>query len=228
MPQRAQHAPELIAHRGMPRVHPENSLAGFVLALSVGADGIELDVHATRDGVVVVHHDPAVRAPDGTTAAIATSSLSQLRSLAGGADALPTLAEALDLVNGAARVYVEVKAPALERAVVALVGSRSEWCRIHSFDHRIVQGVRRLAPHVRCGVLMSSYLMDPLAPLRDTGATDLWQHWSLVDEALVTAVHGIGARVIAWTLNEPGMADTFASWGVDGFCSDDVRLLQAL
>lgn len=228
MLQRASHAPELIAHRGMPRARPENSLDGFALALQAGTDGIELDVHATRDGVVVVHHDPIIQAPGGTPEAIAAHSLADLRARLGDAVPLPTLGEALELVNGAARVYVEIKAPAIERAVIAAIGSRSAWCAVHSFDHRVVRTVRQLAPAVQCGVLMTSYLVDPLAPLRDTGATDLWQHWGLLDEDLVAGAHRLGARVIAWTLNDASVARTFQAWGVDGFCSDDIRELQAL
>ena len=54
--------PLRIAHRGMPRRLRENTLPSFAAALAAGADGIELDVHATSDGVVVVHHDAVSRA----------------------------------------------------------------------------------------------------------------------------------------------------------------------
>jgi glycerophosphoryl diester phosphodiesterase len=54
--------PAIIGHRGAPRDHPENTLAAFLRALELGATGVELDVHVTGDGVVVVHHDFAVAA----------------------------------------------------------------------------------------------------------------------------------------------------------------------
>lgn len=226
--------PEVIAHRGMPREHPENTLPGFAQALEAGVQGIELDVHATRDGVVVVHHDPVVAAPETREAHAAPSplridqlSFDELRRL-DGARGIPPLAQVLSLVDGRARVYVEVKATGIEDRVIDLVEPRADWCAIHSFDHRIVAAIRRAAPVVRCGVLMSSYLVHPLAPLRDTGALDLWQHWSMIDEPLVGAVQAEGGRVIAWTVNDVAVAATLRSLGVDGICTDTARDLVPL
>lgn len=209
----------------MPRVHPENSLAGFALAVSLGADGIELDVHATRDGIPVVHHDPVTPAAEGSAVAIADASLGELRARVGSSSALPTLEEVVELVDGAVQLYVEVKASAIEQAVVRVLGAHAAWCAVHSFDHRVVATVRALAPEIRCGVLMSSYLLDPMAPLRDTGAADLWQHWSMIDEPLVAAAHAIGRRVIAWTVNDPTASHRLLQWKVDGLCTDDIRAL---
>src|SRR6185437_6485961 len=93
---------EIIAHRGTPRELPENSLPGFARAIEAGAHGIELDVHLTADGVVVVHHDPVLRstAADGSGGRISDCTLAELRRhpLAPGVP-IPTLAEALDLVG---------------------------------------------------------------------------------------------------------------------------------
>lgn len=204
----------------MPREHPENTLPGFALALEAGVQGIELDVHATGDGVLVVHHDPVVAGgADGASQKISALPLPELRSLEGGR-AIPTLAEVLSLVDGRARVYVEAKASGIEDLVIDLVKPRVEWCAVHSFDHRIVAAIHRAVPAVRCGVLMSSYLLHPLAPLQDTGAVDLWQHWSMIDEPLVAAVHAHGGRVIAWTVNDAATARLLRGWDVDGICTD--------
>lgn len=210
----------------MPREQPENTLPGFALALEAGVQGIELDVHATADRAVVVHHDPVVPSPgDGSTQPLAALPLAELRSLEAGLS-IPTLAEVLTLVAGRARVYVEVKAPGIEDLVIDLVKPRAEWCAVHSFDHRIVAAVRRAAPALRCGVLMSSYLLRPLVPLEDTGAADLWQHWSMIDAPLVAQVHAHGGRVIAWTVNDAATARTLLGWGVDGICTDLARDLK--
>ena len=55
--------PEKISHRGAHQTLPENSIPAFLRAIELGADAVELDVHATSDGVVIVHHDPIVNAP---------------------------------------------------------------------------------------------------------------------------------------------------------------------
>src|SRR6476620_5804061 len=83
-PQRMPARPEIIAHRGLPHEHPENSLEGFAAALALGVDAIELDVHLTADGVPVVHHDPTLGRPsagsplDGRP--IAALTLAELRT----------------------------------------------------------------------------------------------------------------------------------------------------
>src|SRR5688500_10214347 len=103
--------PEIIGHRGAPREQRENTLAGFRRALELGADGIELDVHATRDGTIIVHHDFEVSGRDGAAPLrIDTSTAEELAAHAAGAGlALPTLAAVLDEVAGRATVYVELK-----------------------------------------------------------------------------------------------------------------------
>src|SRR6476646_12003248 len=71
-------APELISHRGAHQTLPENSIPAFLRAIELGADAIELDVHATSDGVVIVHHDSNVTAPGETPSRLVDLSASEL------------------------------------------------------------------------------------------------------------------------------------------------------
>jgi glycerophosphoryl diester phosphodiesterase len=210
--------PEVIAHRGVVRGVPENSIAAFRAALALGVDGIELDVHATADGVVVVHHDPLLPAPDdaGKGAPIARLSWQALHRETTEGRHIPTLDEVLEEVNARCMVYVEIKAPRIEAQVCRALRTRSAWCAVHSFDHRTIARAQALAPGIPGGVLMSSYLMDPLGPLRDTGARDLWQHVEMVDEELVRRVHGMGRRLIVWTVNAPDDISRLSAWSVNG------------
>jgi glycerophosphoryl diester phosphodiesterase len=218
---------QVIAHRGMPRERPENTLAGFALALEAGVQGIELDVHATEDGVIVVHHDPHIEVvPRSAPQPIDRLRFDELPRPADG-DGVPRLEEVLALVDGRATLYVEIKAPRIEQRVAALLAAHADWTAVHSFDHRIIAVMRALAPTLRRGVLMSSYLLDPLAPVRDTDAHDLWQHWSMLDEPLVRRAREEGATVIAWTVNDPAVARVLQSWGVTGICTDVPREIAA-
>ena len=215
--------PEIIAHRGTPREHVENTLPAFARALDYGVDGIELDVHVTRDGVPVVHHDADLRAR-GTTldgACIADLSADELRAyeLAPGLG-IPTLAEALDLAAGRARVYVEIKARGGADAVAPQLRGLGDAAPVHSFDHRVARRAREIDATLPVGVLSVSYLVDNVAPMRLAGARDLWQMWAMIDRALVDEVHAVGGRVIAWTVNDPAAAITLARLGVDGLCTD--------
>jgi glycerophosphoryl diester phosphodiesterase len=80
--------------------------------------------------------------------------------------------------------------------------------------------VRELAPDTPVGVLSTSYLIDTVAAMRAAGARDLWQHWTMVDGALVDAVHAAGGRVVVWTVNDVDAGRALAALGVDGICTD--------
>jgi glycerophosphoryl diester phosphodiesterase len=214
--------PAIIAHRGASREYPENSIPAFERALALGADGIELDVHATRDGVVVVHHDAdvAVSGGDDPRRAIAAMTVAELRRSMD-ASALPTLAEVLALVGERATVYVELKGADIEAAVVEVIrGAPNVRVAVHSFDHRAVRRVGEIAPQLPLGILEVSRLVDPVRAMRDAGARDRWQQWQLIDADLVRTVHAAGGRVVAWTVNERQVAERLRAWGVDALCTD--------
>lgn len=222
--------PEIVAHRGLPREARENTLAAFALAVEAGCDAIELDVHATSDGVVVVHHDPVLHAPPGATVRDPIVRLTHAQVLTRSPHDWPisTLHDVLDLVGIRARVYVEVKAPNIESLVCDVLAAHTCEVAVHSFDHRISSKVRSLAPRLPVGVLMSSYLIDPSLPISLTGARDLWQQWELIDRELVDRAHAAGGRVVAWTVNDVPDAARLAAIGVDALCTDVTRDLTAL
>ncbi len=195
----------------------------------MGADGIELDVHATRDGTAVVHHDAVVRARGPNVPArkaIADLSAEELGKfpLADGTR-IPSLSEALDAVGTRATVYVEIKAPNIEPLVTRCIRESHASCAVHSFDHRVVKIVKTILPAIRTGVLEVSRHIDPAASLLAASAEDLWQEVDSIDEDLVERIHSIGARVIAWTANEPSQWKRLHAIGVDGLCTDNVAEL---
>jgi glycerophosphoryl diester phosphodiesterase len=184
------------------------------------ADGVELDVHATRDGVIVVHHDPEVPGC-GPIAEMTLNEVRQVRIRNG--ETLPLLQEVLDLL-GDYNVWVEVKGlpPAHDGALFGVLDAGPAPARyaVHSFDHRIVRRLGEQRPGLRRGILLSAYLDDPVAALTAVGATTLWQEWQQVDRELVQRVHAAGARIIAWTVNEIGDLDRMVAMGVDGLCGN--------
>jgi glycerophosphoryl diester phosphodiesterase len=196
--------------------------------LELGADGIELDVHATRDGVVVVHHDPIPRAvsaqPRLAGRAIADLTYDQLRtfSVSPGVG-IPTLADVLSLVGRAATVYVELKGAGIERDTIDVIRGGDARCAIHSFDHAAIVRAGTIAPEIRRGLLFSRRPRDPAAALRAADARDAWPEWPLVDAAFVASVRRVDGTVIAWTVNDSAVARRLASMGVDGICTDDLR-----
>jgi glycerophosphoryl diester phosphodiesterase len=213
-------APQVIAHRGASAAAPENSLAAFRQAVALGADGIELDVHASADGALVVHHDPRLAGGD----AIAELTLGAIRaSKLPNGEPIPTLEEALQAA-APADVWVELKAldPAHDASLLERLrrAPHPDRCAVHSFDHRIVRRLSARHPELRCGALLAAYVMDPVRELTDSGASVLWQEWNLIDQRLVDRVHESGRTVIAWTVDGASDLGRLAAMGVDGLCTN--------
>ena len=219
--------PRILGHRGASAYEPENSLAAFHRAIALGADGIELDVHSTADGALVVHHDFDIPG----LGRIGDLKVAQVRThrLANG-EPVPLLDEALDAIGGH-EVWVEVKAlkPAFDRLLIATLarGPAPERYAVHGFDHRIIARLGAAQPALARGVLATAYPLDPVAPVLAAGATTLWQEHHLIDRDLVARVHGAGCRLIAWTVASPGDTARLAALGVDGLCGNAPDAIRA-
>jgi glycerophosphoryl diester phosphodiesterase len=212
--------PRVIAHRGASGHQPENSLAAFREAVRLGSDGVELDIHATSDGELVVHHDSEVPG----IGRISELPIHTLKSciLATG-EPIPTLQEALQALNGL-EAWVEVKElpEAADARLLAIIDASPDpsRCAVHSFDHRTVARLGARRPSLRRGVLSASYPLDPAAPMVAAGAVALWQEWQLIDAELIEAIHRRGGEVIAWTVNDTAVARRLAALGVDALCGN--------
>jgi glycerophosphoryl diester phosphodiesterase len=212
--------PLVIAHRGASTVEYENSLAAFRAAGKVGADGVELDIHATRDGALVVHHDVSIAG-----LLIPTATRAEIRRLRlPNGEPPPLLEEALEAVGPRLRAYVEIKTlpPAWDGQLFAALdrGPNPPGYAVHSFDHRILVRLGRQRPALPRGVLSASYPIRPLLLLQDAGAVACWQERSLVDADLIDTLHLAGAQVIVWTVDDPAEMVRLAKLGVDGLCTN--------
>lgn len=212
--------PLIIAHRGASGRARENSLEAFRLAVALGADGAELDVHATRDLRLLVHHDPDFPAL-GPIAALDSRDAREARLPNG--EPPPLLEDALAALAGL-DVFVEVKAmpSGAEDALFAAIDAAPApaRCAVHSFDHAMVARLARRRPGIRYGILVESPPRDPAELLARAGAMDLWPRLDAVTPALVAAARAAGARVIAWTANHAEDVRRLAALGVDAICTD--------
>jgi glycerophosphoryl diester phosphodiesterase len=210
----------IIAHRGAAGYEVENSLAAFRAAGDLGADAVELDIHSTADGALVVHHGETIGDHQ-----IAHSTLAEVREhpLTNG-EVVPTLAEALAVILPSMIAYVEIKslAPARDERLFEVIERTGAKDRValHGFDHRVIRRMGEKRPFIRRGVLSASYPVYPVRTLEDADASILWQHRQHVDEALVAALHAAGMQLFVWTVNDPAEVRRFLALGVDGICTD--------
>ena len=221
--------PLVIAHRGASSIELENSLAAFKAAAPQGADGVELDIHSTTDGELIVHHDETI---GGTHIAKSTAQAIAALRLKNG-EPIPTLSQALAAIAPRLRVFIEVKTldPRWDDRLFEAMdrGPNPAGYAIHGFDHRIVRRLSAKRPGLPCGVLSSSYDVRPLVALQDAGAAILWEERSLVDEVLITTLHDVGAQIFVWTVDEPSELSRLVAWGVDGLCTNvPARARQAV
>lgn len=235
------------AHRGASVDAPENTLAAFDLAARQGADGIELDVQLSADGVVVVCHDETLERTTDGSGAIAQMTLAQLRTLdaSGGREGfvgarMPTLDEVFDLVADTGMVVnVELKNsvvayPGLEAAVEAtlsrsrLAGEAPERVIYSSFNHRSLALLATTGTSVPLGVLHVEPMVRPWDYARSFGAGALHPYWGSVGPDEVAAAHAAGVRVHPWTIDAPEqLADALAR-GVDAVITNVPARARAL
>jgi glycerophosphoryl diester phosphodiesterase len=217
----------VIAHRGASSREPENSLAAFRRAVALGADGVELDLHSTADGALVVHHDFEIRGR-GPIGLLPASVVRRYR-LANG-EPVPLLEEALAAIGGH-DVWVEVKSLSSAFDGVLLAALRSgpapDRYAVHGFDHRIVARLGAADRALRTGVLATSYPLDPVAPVLAAGAAALWQEHHLIDRELVERLHARARALIAWTVDAPDDVARLAALGVDGICGNDPERIRS-
>jgi glycerophosphoryl diester phosphodiesterase len=206
----------------MPRRLTENTLPSFAAAIAAGADGIELDVHATADGVVIVHHDPTLA---GREISLTSWREVQAVELAPGVR-VPTLSDVCSLIGGAIELFVEIKGDGIEMLVAEALREYDGPAPIHSFDHALIGRLARRGTRHRLGLLYYERPSHVSDDMRTLGALDVWPERGLVTQQLIEEVHAAGGRVIPWTVNGVGEARRLAAWGVDGVCTDDVSLLS--
>jgi glycerophosphoryl diester phosphodiesterase len=233
--------PLVISHRTQLGTMPENTLAGIDAALATGADGVEIDVRATSDGVPVLLHDATLERTTGDAREVAAVTVEALRSLRvrdprGTADPqpVPALADALERIGGRCLLVIEIKQAGIEPAVGELIHrfAAAEWCWIWSFDAAIAMAARVAAPEVPASLLVSdaAQLAGEASAFETAvraGFAGLSLERSLVDERTVERARRRGLAVYTWTVNTAAEVARVAAAGVDALCSDDAAAALA-
>lgn len=226
----------LYAHRGAAAERPENTLPSFRRALELGADALEMDLHATSDGVVVVSHDPDGGRLAGVAREIRRVSLSELRTWdVGGGAHIPTFAEVLEeFPDVVVNVDIKQRVPDIVPAVVDVVRrmSAEERVIIASFHSDTLRRVRALGYRGQTSLGREEVLavrVLPLAALRrirgrlgDAAQVPVVAGpFRLASAEFIDKCHAAGLRVDFWTINDVTQARALVALGADGIMTDD-------
>jgi len=239
--------PLVFAHRGGRALAPENTLAAFDHGMALGADGLELDVQLSRDGVVVVHHDPGLERTTNLRGLVSQRTAAELAQADAGwhfrrgkdhpfrgrGFGVPTLAQVLARHRDA-RVIIELKTGglALAKAVVADVRAADAVARVcvGSFDVRVLRDVRALAPALATSaarsevawMLLKVWCRCPTGRVPYAGfqVPERSGGTRVVSPAFVKAAHRAGLGVQVWTVDRPDDARRLLGYGVDALITD--------
>ena len=226
-------SPLNFAHRGASHDAPGNTLAAFLLAAELGADGIELDVHFSKDGEAVVIHDFSLEATTDGQGQVRDHTLAELRELDAGSwfDAayagqrIPTLQEVVDAVGHRLLINIELKTKNLrddglvgETVRIVEDSNLSDRVVISSFNPIVLRRVRKANPTIPLGLL---YAADQTLILRQAWLRHIVQpealhpHYSLVDSKYVGWARARGYRLHVWTADDPDIMRELIQNGVD-------------
>ncbi|MEW9520407.1 glycerophosphodiester phosphodiesterase [Streptomyces tubercidicus] len=218
-----------IGHRGMMGVEPENTLRSFVRAEHEGLDVIELDLHLSKDGALVVMHDADVdRTTDGA-GPIVERTLAELRELdAGQGERIPVFEEVVAAVK--APLQAEIKDVAAAQALAEVMRSRDLVGRVDviSFHDEALAAIRTLLPGVRTALVASRYGADVVDRALAVGATMLSLNIRRLTLELVERAHAAQLKVVAWTVNTHDQLRLARGLGLDGVVTDMPEIRRAV
>lgn len=217
-----------LGHRGVMGVEPENTLRSFVRAEASGMDAIELDLHLSKDGALVVMHDVDVdRTTDGT-GPIAARTLAELRELdAGQGERIPAFEEVLEAVSSP--LQAEIKDVAAARALADVIRERDLVGRVEvsSFHDEAVTEIARLVPGVRTVLIASRWGADVVDRAKAAGAATLALNIRRLTLEVVEQAHSEGVKVIGWVVNTQDHLRLARALGLDGATTDFPEIRRA-
>ncbi len=235
----------ITAHRGAGGYAPENTLAAIRKGLASGADRIEVDIHQSRDGQLFIMHDATVDRTTNGHGLLKNFTSDSLKKLDAGSwfspeykgEPIPTLEEAFKLINGKAVFVVELKHgsdvyPGIEEKVIDLIRKYNaySWVVIHSFDDKVLERFHQLDPRItlhKLFVFKTNFfpliydLKVHFGSLKDYNyVKEISVYYKFVNKPLIKAVHRMGMKINAWTVDDPKIAQRLVNMGVDGIITN--------
>ena len=211
-----------IGHRGAKGYKPENTLASFAKAIELYVDAIELDVHLSSDGEIMVIHDETLNRTTTKTGFVSDYSASELKELG-----IPTLEEVILLVNRRCVINIEIKEATATPKVLQLIEksvNEQHWkyiqFQISSFNWEALSMVSIINSKIAIGVLAEASIEKALAFAIQIKAHSINPYYKLLNSENVNLIHSNGFKIYTWTVNTTEDLIFVKSLKVDGIISD--------
>jgi glycerophosphoryl diester phosphodiesterase len=244
---------DVVGHRGASGHAPETTLAAYRIAIQMGVDAVEADVHRLRDGTLVAIHDANLQRTTNGSGWIADMTLAELKALDAGSwfnkryprkarpefagQQVPTLQEIIDLVkNSSADLFIEIKdperyAPDFESSLLSLVQTNrmEERTRFLSFSAQALRRIKDLRASIPTVFLISRRRKDPVEAAIDIRADELGIRFGCLQPSMVEKARSKGIRVSVWTVDAEKDMRRMLEMGVDRIITNyPDRLLRLL
>lgn len=230
---------KIISHRGASGYAPENTLAAFALAVKMGSRNFEFDVHLTRDGRLVVHHDYDLKRTAGRDLRIADLDCAGLKKFNVGNkfgypfERVPLLSEVMDVISPSAEwLNFELKNdgnvyPGIEKKLIEFLAARPgiyAKSLLSSFDYGALKRLRALDKGVKLGYLghdlKAALLLPAMYRAISVSAVNFHMHLRLANRIHTAVIHKAGMKVCVYTVNRREDALKMERIGVDGIFSN--------
>lgn len=232
----------VFGHRGASADAPMNTLEAFELAAEMGADGVELDVHRSADGRLVIVHDFTVDASTNGTGEVSEMTLGQLKALDAGSwkapqfagAKIPTLDEVFEAVGQKYFINVEIKSMSIEtdgieQLVAELIEryNMADRVVVSSFNPLAIQRFKAIAPHVAIGYLTADDVPAEITAYAEGMTYEAYHPYEKsITPEMVQEMASKGVIVNTWTVNDPARAVELAEMGVSVIITDKPDLIK--
>lgn len=207
-----------IAHRGFTKEFPDNTLEAFEAAIELGVDGIEFDVRETLDSTFVIFHDPHVHGK-----AIDKLEYSDIRKIKlNGTFRIPTLEEALDLLNRRTKLLIELKQVQSLDNFLSLLKTRAEPddMVIASFNRDLISQFSTMAPGIRTAVITGTPVLQPSELLESAKCVGIVLRYPFITAETVNRIHSNNCYCYVWNGRTLSDIKRIIRLDVDGIVSD--------
>jgi glycerophosphoryl diester phosphodiesterase len=232
----------VLGHRGAMGHAPENTMVSFAKGLELGSDMLELDIHLSRDGELMVMHDGDVARTTDGKGHIKDMTVAEIKKLDAGikfnerfrGERVPKLVELIEWAKTRIPLVIEIKgdplpAAGIEEKLIQMVRDYKMLDQVMaiSFHHASVKRVKELEPKLTTGILYTGQLVDTVGAAKAALADSVRPAWSYWTRELVEQVHAAGLGASSWTVNDESLMEYLAPMGLDSIGSNYPDRLRA-